>query len=112
VSNVGVLYELASLPYPLIITLVSFWSAPCGAPHFTSKTIIALFPFRDLHDANKQDGAMCSLSLAEGYSGPCHLANEPRVLHFVAAAVAPLVSIQHNIMRSTEIKLIQMLKDN
>jgi hypothetical protein len=55
---------------------------------------------------------MCSLSLAEGYSGPCHLANEPRVLHFVAAAVAPLVSIQHNIMRSTEIKLIQMLKDN
>jgi hypothetical protein len=58
-----------------------------------------------MDDAHTLDGFVRSLSLVEGFVGLCHLANEPRALHFVAAAVATLVSIQHNIMRTMKIKL-------
>jgi hypothetical protein len=54
----------------------------------------------------KQDGVICSLSLVEGYVGPCHSANEPRALHFVAAAVATLVSIQHYAILTIKNKVI------
>jgi hypothetical protein len=73
------------------LPLVSIRITLCGAPRLASRPAL---PPEISTMLTWQDGVVRSFPMAEGYIGPCPLANEPRALLCVAAVIGPLVSIQ------------------
>jgi hypothetical protein len=66
-------------------------------PAFALETNIATSRYSIYMLQTWLDGAARSFRLSQGLTDPCSLTNEPRVLHFVAAAATTLVSIHYNI---------------